>query len=271
MLTLVGCSKEMIVGTTFSDWLHPDDSLESSRQIQQVGSRPSEWQDRWCRKDGRVVRLSWRAQASGRYVIAIARDITERLHGENPLEYVAERLADLDRITKRIKEDSDRASAASTSAEADVYENGVSGWKRWSGPIGWVAGLLVTVFSAGVAWSVFAGATATDSEVHEKVESALRHHNGGVLEFEIDPADGVPYGAHPELRDALQENAKAIKTLTEHQARDAVEDGRMKKRLKYLYELGRWEAQSLDRERKGLKPSGRPEALDALESELIND
>lgn len=218
-----------------------------------------------------MIRILWKAQASGRYVIAIARDLTDRLHGEDLGEYVAERLADLDRVTKRIKEDSDRASAASTSAEADVYENGVSGWKRWSTPIGWMAGLIVTTFSGGVAWSVFAGETATDVELHETVDQAMRTHNGGVLEYEIDPADGVPYGAHPELRDALQENAKAIMALTEHQERDAVEDGRMKKRLKYLYELGRWEAQSLERERKGLKPLGRPEALDALESGLIND
>lgn len=183
------------------------------------------------------------------------------------LEVVAERL---DRVSRRLEEDSDKA-AASVRGEADAYEKGLHGWRRWSGPLGSVSGVLGAVFAAGIGWAVFAGENATDTEVGEAVESSRREHNGGVLEAEIDPADGIPYGPHPELQQAVHDNAKAIHDLAANQKADAKQDERMDKRVKYLYELGRWEAQSLERERKGLKPKPRPDNLDVLESDLIND
>lgn len=277
MVKLLGTTKETLVGSRPPDWLTEEDSDATMSELMRAGEGPREWMDRWRRSDGKVLTLSWKAQLSrksGR-IIAVARDRTESLRpGEDATEFFAERIHAIDRrsrVFQRNWEQEKQVEADAAASGADQYEKVVSGWRKWLRQVGPLGGLIGTIFSAGVAWAVFAGANATDAEVDVAVDGALKAHNGGMEETAIDPADGEPYGPHPELHEAVQENAKAINALTENQAKDAEQDTRMNKRVRYLYELGRWESQSLDRQRRGLKPKPRPDRLDALESELIND
>jgi len=132
----------------------------------------------------------------------------------------------------------------------------------------WAAGIVGTIFSAGMAYTVFLGANATDDEVAEAVHHAIVEHNSG-----RDPSalngDGEPIGNHPRMR-------KTIDKLQEDTAQVKVDVGVIKtaqkksdKRGEYQYEFSRWQGEILECERtRRCKPPKKPDRLKALESEI---
>lgn len=134
-------------------------------------------------------------------------------------------------------------------------------------PISLIAGILTTVFSVGVAWTVFMGANATDEEVLKFLDDVMIEHNGGV-DPKTKNGTGV-VGHHPDIRDAIHENTTKVGEV-QASVNHAVEVQRkLDKRSEYQFELGRWQAKVLEAKQKRRKPPKKPPRLDDLERELM--
>lgn len=150
----------------------------------------------------------------------------------------------------------------------DQYEKRIVRAQRWGGWIWGAVAVVAVVFSAGVAWQVFLGATATDTEVEDAVHEAMVDHNGGIDPDTIN-GDGERIGHHPDLHyqiDAVETNVGAVKKAVE-----VVEQTQKKldKRSEYQFELGVWQAQVMEAERKRKPPPKKPESLSKLERDLM--
>jgi PAS domain S-box-containing protein len=76
---LLAYRREDMVGRLMLDFVHPDDrqrTLEVARSVVAGQAQPG-FENRWLRKDGSVVRLSWTARWSERHHlrIAVAREL----------------------------------------------------------------------------------------------------------------------------------------------------------------------------------------------------
>lgn len=162
--------------------------------------------------------------------------------------------------------------AGSELSEAQIssFERRVSFLQKW----GWVLGAIGVIFSAGIAYAVFMGANATDDEVQEEVQRAVFKHNDYVDADAVDPTTHRRIGHHPDLREAIRTNTEAITALTEAQRVLADTQHKLDKRSRYQYEYTKWEVQKAECRRarnctrRDLK---KPELLEQLEAELIND
>lgn len=77
--TVLGCRREDMIGHLMIDFVHPDDrqsTLDVARSVVGGQAQPV-FENRWLRKDGSAVRLSWTARWSERHHlrIAVAREL----------------------------------------------------------------------------------------------------------------------------------------------------------------------------------------------------
>ena len=84
---IFGYARDELVGLNMIDLVHPDDrerTLKAAREIMS-GQPKIHFQNRYIRKDGRVVDIMWSARWSGSdgLRVAVARDITELKRAEN--------------------------------------------------------------------------------------------------------------------------------------------------------------------------------------------
>ena len=83
---LFGYKREELLGHAMIELVHPDDRARTLAAAEQVmaGSPQSHFENRYVRKDGRVVHIMWSANWSetDRLRVAVARDITERKRAE---------------------------------------------------------------------------------------------------------------------------------------------------------------------------------------------
>jgi len=132
----------------------------------------------------------------------------------------------------------------------------------------WAAGIIGTIFSAGMAYQVFIGANATDDEVVEVVHEAFVQHNGG-KDPDSTNGDGIPIGHHPTMKTSIQK-------LNNDTAQVKVDVGVIKtaqkkaeKRGEYQYEFSRWQGEVMECERtRRCRPPKKPEKLKELESDI---
>jgi diguanylate cyclase (GGDEF)-like protein/PAS domain S-box-containing protein len=84
---IFGYTPQELIGSQMLDLVHPDDrqrTLDAAREI--MGGQPKlHFENRYIRKDGRVVHIMWSARWSevDRLRIAVARDVTERKRSES--------------------------------------------------------------------------------------------------------------------------------------------------------------------------------------------
>lgn len=150
--------------------------------------------------------------------------------------------------------------AASESSELRSLSRKLRRQQKLWVPVAWVVSLVGMVFSAGMAWAVFAGANATDAEVDVAVENAIKTHNQGALE-------------HPKMGETLEAHSKEIKGLKGQTKALAETQGRLDRRSLYQFEFSRWQAGVIEcaRNKRCRRPPGKPEAVRDLETELMND
>ncbi len=128
----------------------------------------------------------------------------------------------------------------------------------------WFVGLIGTVFSLGMAYALFIGENATDTEV----ENSVIIHNDGVDPDGVDE-NGERYGSHPKMK-------RATHQLQEDMGQVKVDIGEIKraqkksdKRGEYQFEFSRWQAKVMECERtRECKPPSKPAHLERLESDI---
>ena len=144
--------------------------------------------------------------------------------------------------------------AESQRKEVNVYEEGLSWWQKfgtwlWRGVMA-----LVTVFSGGVAYAVWMGENATDTEVEKAIEETVTQ--------QILPAHEEAAEFHTKIDGRVEKIEIDMKSLDMTQRI-------LDKRSEYQFELGRWQAKVLEAERKRKKPPKKPDRIDELERELM--
>lgn len=153
---------------------------------------------------------------------------------------------------------------------ADVLEKKLSRAQGVGTILTWVASAVGLLFSAGVAWAVFLGANATDAEVDDAVHDAFIEHNAGIDPESINPTTGRPHGHHPDLRQAVESNSEAIKRIDEKVLPEIIDSQqKLDKRSRYQFELGRWQSEVTEAERKNEPPPRKPKELKDIEREIM--
>lgn len=154
-------------------------------------------------------------------------------------------------------------------SEISQYEKTIKRTSRWGG---WVWGALSVVgfvFTAGVAYSVFLGANATDSEVEAADKASIIEHNGGVDPDAIDVKTHKPVGEHPDMQKAIQSNREAVRKIHEDVLPPMIKtQKKLDKRSEYQFELGRWQSDVMEADRAKRKAPGKPDRVKDLESDL---
>lgn len=93
---LLGYSKEELKSKPFLEFVHPEDLNKTLKELenQTLGIETNGFENRYQKKDGSYVLLSWRSSVSAdkSFFYAIARDITENRTSENKLKAISEAL-----------------------------------------------------------------------------------------------------------------------------------------------------------------------------------
>jgi len=162
------------------------------------------------------------------------------------------------------------AGAALDDAAIIQYEKKIAGVTRWGGWVWGLVSVVALVFTAGIAYAVFMGANATDSEMVAADKASIIKHNGGVDPETIDAGTHKPVGEHPDMQGAIQSNTDAIKTIQEDVLPPLIEtQKKLDKRSEYQYELTKWESKKSEARRKRKPTPGKSPRLEELESELL--
>ena len=152
-----------------------------------------------------------------------------------------------------------RLPAAHESSELEALSRKLKRSQRVAVPLMWVVGIAGTIFSAGMAWAVFVGENATETEV----QAELAEHNGAP----------VSEGPHPELTKALEEHDEEIGVLKEQTKALGDTQDKLDKRSLYQFEFSRWQADVNEcaGDKRCLRRNGKPQNVKDLESDLMND
>lgn len=132
----------------------------------------------------------------------------------------------------------------------------------------WIVGIVGAVFSAGMAYAVFIGENATDTEVNQKVHTSMTDHNDGLDPIALDH-DGNPFGHHPKMKKAIER----LQTDTSQVKLDVSDIKRAQrksdKRGEYQFEFSRWQAEVMECNRtRQCRPPQKPAYLKKLESDI---
>lgn len=147
-------------------------------------------------------------------------------------------------------------------SKLEGYEQQIKRVRRWGGSIASIVAIGGTLISLGVAWAVFVGENATDSEVTTELNKSLVEHNGGVAPSQLDPDTLAPVGHHPDMRKAIQANTEAIQALIYNQKRLLLHSA-------YQFEWSRWQAAVAEKAREGEPLPDKPQSLDDLEAKIF--
>jgi len=280
---ILGYERAEVIKADFMDFIEPEDVDETLETFDKLlkGVSVHQFENRWMAKDGTQKWISWRAAPpDGGFVLGTGRDITHQRKPpslETSLALVMDRLdtLEIDRHTgQRVLEETSETSKAAVQ-KVDALDE-AERVHRWGSVIGWVAGIVVSLFSLGVAYQLFMGANAMDTEVEARVHEldvslrdVIKRHNGGVDPHGHNPENGKPYGDHPEMRDAIESNQKAVQQIHEQVAEIEHTTEVLDKRSEYQFELTRWQARVAEAKRRRRKPPGKPKRLEDLERELM--
>ena len=84
---IFGYEPQEMVGHRMIEFVHPDDRQRTLDQVDRIviGGHTPHFENRYVRKDGQTVHISWSARwsESGRVRVAVARDVTERKQAES--------------------------------------------------------------------------------------------------------------------------------------------------------------------------------------------
>jgi hypothetical protein len=152
----------------------------------------------------------------------------------------------------------------------DEVERRLRRTRSWGSTVMWVTSVLAAVFSGGMAWAVFVGENTTDAEMHHEIRQAFTRHNGGVDPEKLDDVTNAPVGHHPDMRKAIRQQEEGLRELR-NTVLPRIEESQRKleKRSEYQFELGRWQADTIERQRKRQPPPPKPGSLDRLERDLM--
>lgn len=154
-------------------------------------------------------------------------------------------------------------------ASISSYEKKIDRARKWGGWIWGVISIVAFVFTLGVAYAVFMGANATDSEVEAADKAMIIDHNGGIDPNEIDAKTHKPVGHHPDMREDIKANTRAVIKIEEDILPPMLATQRkLDKRSEYQYELTKWESRVNEARRKKRQPPDKPPRLEELETEL---
>lgn len=149
------------------------------------------------------------------------------------------------------------------------YEKKINRASKWGGWVWGALSILGFIFTAGVTWSVFMGANATDSEVEAADKAAIIEHNGGVDPEAIDVSTHKPIGEHPDMQKAIQSNREAVRKIDEEVLPPMIKtQKKLDKRSEYQFELGRWQSDVMEADRAKKKAPPKPDRVRDLESDL---
>lgn len=91
--SLLGYRADELIGTTITDYMHPDDLEATRNAIRKVmdGKPHIDFRNRYLRKDGDVVYILWSARwhEEERVRIGVARNVTDLVEAEAELRYLA--------------------------------------------------------------------------------------------------------------------------------------------------------------------------------------
>jgi hypothetical protein len=150
---------------------------------------------------------------------------------------------------------------AEESAALHRLSQSLKSQKRLWMPLAWIISGLGLVFSAGMAWAVFAGENATDKEVRSAVDAAVGGHAADLTDK-----------THPDIKATLQVHGQELEQLkTQTRSMDTTLK-RLDKRSLYQFEVGRWQADIIECQQDShcRRPPPKPPKVKELESELMN-
>lgn len=154
------------------------------------------------------------------------------------------------------------------SPEQTLEVNRVLGRLKWTPALAWIVSAISIIFSVGVAWAVFMGENATDSEVDSAVQKSVIDHNGGVDPKATDFMTHEPVGHHPDLRRDLEAATKKS-TQNETDIEEIKETTcKLDVRSRYQFEFSRWQFKVFEAERKRRRRPGKHPELESLETKL---
>ena len=178
--------------------------------------------------------------------------------------------------SNKLKHEFARASQSSQlqdTAKVGEFEQQIERAQKWGGWIwGIGAGFIATVgiiFSAGVAWQVFWGENATDSEVEKFVHETIIEHNGGVDPWATDDSTQEPVGHHPEIYRLLHAHEESLDSIQEKIEEGARAREKQALQAEYQFEFARWQAAISEAERRGRRAPRKPPDLEKIEKRLM--
>ncbi|KVX02476.1 diguanylate cyclase domain-containing protein [Shewanella frigidimarina] len=90
---IFGYSPDEVIGKPMIDHVYPEDGVKTLKVVESLigGKKQPRFENRWVRKDGKIIDILWSARWSEdhQFRIAIAHDITERKLMEQQLHYIA--------------------------------------------------------------------------------------------------------------------------------------------------------------------------------------
>lgn len=104
---LLGYSIEELIKKPFTNYIHPEDlehTFEEGRKVNEEEYTTIQFENRYIKKSGEIVWLSWNAVSNKGNIYAIARDITQEKNDQRSLEKVIEeRTAELKRVNQKLQ------------------------------------------------------------------------------------------------------------------------------------------------------------------------